>query len=415
MNPVMNPATAEHAAPRDPPDDPLGAFCRDNHVALRGSGKGPLAGLAFAAKDLFHVAGTRTGFGQPDWLRTHAPPDETAEAIRQLLDAGADMLGKTHTDELAYSLTGENAHYGTPINPRDPSRIPGGSSNGSVSAVAGGLVDFALGSDCGGSIRLPASYCGILGIRPTHGRVSLRGAIPFGPSFDVAGWFARDANVFERIGRVLLRGVSDTTPLRRLITVADAFELVEPRVREALAPAVAVCVAQVEQKDETRISPDGLPAWFDTFRTLQAAEVWRNHGAWVSATRPRLGPGIKERFEWAAQVTPDQVAAARDRQSTIKRRIDDVLTSGSVLCLPTSPRIAPLKNTATDTLEIEYRHQAMCLLCIAGLCGLPQITLPLAGLHRMPLGLSLIGPRGADEALLQLTCRIMAAVGSENP
>jgi amidase len=389
-----------------PPDDPLGAFCQDNHIGLRGSGRGPLAGLTFGAKDLFHIAGARTGFGQPDWLRTHEPATETAEAVQRLLDAGADLLGKTHTDELAYSLTGENIHYGTPINPRDPRRIPGGSSSGSASAVAGGLVDFALGSDCGGSIRLPASYCGILGIRPTHGRVSLGGAIPFGPSFDVAGWFARDPEVFARVGQVLLGNGEPPSGLRRLIVVSDAFALVEPRVRDSLRAAVDLCADHLSERTEIAISPEGLVAWFETFRVLQAAEVWTNHSDWVTRTNPLLGPGIKERFAWASGVSPDQVETALERRAAIVRHLERTIRSGDVLCLPTSPRIAPFRKTATDKIEIEYRHQAMCLLCIAGLAGLPQVTLPLAELDGMPLGLSLVGRRDTDEALLALTSTI---------
>jgi len=389
-----------------PPDDRLGAFCRENHIGLRGSGRGPLAGLTFGVKDLFHIAGARTGFGQPDWLRTHEPPTETADAVQRLLDAGADMLGKTHTDELAYSLSGENIHYGTPINPRDPRRIPGGSSSGSASAVAGGLVDFALGSDCGGSIRLPASYCGILGIRPTHGRVPLRGAIPFGPSFDVAGWFARDPEVFARVGRVLLGDGKLPFEPRRLVVVRDAFALVEPGVRDALRSAVDLCAGHLTERTEIALSPEGLPAWFETFRILQAAEIWANHGEWITRTKPRLGPGIKERFEWASGVASDQVEAARERRTAIVRHLERTIGPGDVLCLPTSPRIAPLRNTATDKIEIEYRHQAMCLLCIAGLGGLPQISLPLAELDGIPLGLSLVGRRGTDEALLALTSTI---------
>jgi len=128
------------------PNDPLGAFCRENHAALKGSGAGPLAGFTFAAKDAFNIAGARTGFGQPDWLRTHETPRETAAAVKAVLAAGADMTAKTHCDELCYSLTGENVHFGTPVNVNAPGRVPGGSSNGSAAAVAGGLVDFALGT-----------------------------------------------------------------------------------------------------------------------------------------------------------------------------------------------------------------------------------------------------------------------------
>ncbi len=389
------------------PHDPLGAFCRANHIALAGATEGPLAGLTFAVKDVFHIKGARTGFGQPDWLETHEPATETALAVRQLLDAGATMVGKTHTDELAYSLTGENVHFGTPVNPRDPTRIPGGSSNGSVAAVAGGLVDFAIGTDCGGSVRLPASYCGVLGIRPTHGRVSLQGVIPFGPSFDVAGWFAREPGVFESVGRVLLGQDEQTqTAPRRLVYVTDAFDMVDEAVSSALAPAVETVHELLGERVDITLSTEGLWTWFETFRVIQAAEVWGNHGAWVSEVRPKLGPGIKERFEWAAGVDAGQVTEHRARRQAIIQQLDERLEPGDVLCLPTSPRIAPLKDTPTDRIEVEYRNQAMCLLCIAGLGGLPQINLPLCESQKLPLGLSIMGARAYDLPLLALARRI---------
>lgn len=392
------------------PHDPLGAFCRANHIALEGAADGPLAGLTFAVKDVFHIKGARTGFGQPDWLATHEPATETAAVVKQLLDAGATMLGKTHTDELAYSLTGENVHFGTPVNPRDPARIPGGSSNGSVAAVAGGLVDFAIGTDCGGSVRLPASYCGVLGIRPTHGRVSLQGVIPFGPSFDVAGWFARDPVVFEQVGRVLLGDDEHSQPApRRLVCVTEAFDMVDEAVSAALAPAVDAVSNLLDERVEMNLTTEGLWSWFETFRVIQAAEVWGNHGAWVSEVAPKLGPGIKQRFEWAAGVNAAQLAEHRSRRQTIVERLDELLEPGDVLCLPTSPRIAPLKNTPTNQIEVEYRNQAMCLLCIAGLGALPQISLPLGELQGMPLGLSIIGVRSYDRPLLELVRRVSAA------
>lgn len=388
-----------------PPFDPSGAFCRDNHIALEGSGRGALNELTFAVKDVFHIQGARTGFGQPEWLESHPPATETAAVVKQLLNAGADMLGKTHSDELAYSLTGENIHYGTPINPSDPTRIPGGSSNGSAAAVAGRLVDFALGTDCGGSVRLPASYCGVFGIRPTHGRVSLEGAIPFAPSFDVAGWFAGDVEVFERVGEVLLGDDEEDASVGRLLRESEAFEMVDARVRAALAPALATISEVIGSPEEIRVSPAGLQRWFETFRTLQAAEIWSNHGEWVMSTRPKLGPGIKERFEWAQDVTPERVAGHREKYEAIVARLRAIIHPGDILCLPTSPRIAPLKGTPTDKIEVQYRHQAMCLLCIAGLGGLPQISLPLGELDGMPLGISIVGTRGTDRALLRTAVR----------
>ena len=390
-----------------PPDDPLGAFCAHNHAALQGAPDGPLKGTTFGVKDVFHIAGHRTGFGHPDWLRLHPPAEVTAVAVERLLAAGATMVGKTHTNELAYSLTGQNVHYGTPVNPADPDRVPGGSSNGSASAVAGGLVDFAIGTDCGGSVRLPASYCGILGMRPSHGRVSLDGAIPFGPSFDVAGWFARDASLFERVGRVLLDDHSEASMPRRLLVARDAFDMVEDRVTEALRDSVLKASNIIGSSEEVVVSAEGLADWFETFRVLQAAEIWGNHGQWIESVKPHFGPGVRERFEWASQVKAADVEAGKEKRSRIRSRIDEVIGEDDVLCLPTSPRVAPFKDTPTDDIEVRFRHQAMCLLCISGLGGLPQVSLPMASLDGLPLGLSLVGRWGSDLMLLSLARRLM--------
>ena len=203
-------------------NDRLGAFCRHTHVEMKGASHGPLLGLTFAVKDIYDVAAHRTGFGSPDWLRTHGPAEQTAPVVQRLLDAGADVVGKTHTDELTWSLTGENAHYGAPVNVSAPGRITGGSSSGSASAVAAGVVDFAVGSDTGGSVRLPASFCGILGMRPTYGRIPLDGVCPLAPSFDTCGWFARDAGVFERVDALLCDDAPAPPP--RACFRQDAFK-----------------------------------------------------------------------------------------------------------------------------------------------------------------------------------------------
>ncbi|HEY9212636.1 MAG TPA: amidase family protein, partial [Ancylobacter sp.] len=204
------------------PDDTLNAFCRDNNVTRPGAAQGPLHGLTFAAKDVFDVEGTRTGFGHPTWLATHPAATETATVISTLLEAGASLTGRTISDELCYSIAGENSHYGTPTNPRAPDRLPGGSSSGSAAAVAAELVDFALGTDCGGSVRVPASYCGLFGLRPTHGRIPLDGVSRFAPRFDTVGWFARDAAMLKRVSEVLLGGTLGVG-FDRMIVLDDAF------------------------------------------------------------------------------------------------------------------------------------------------------------------------------------------------
>ena len=317
------------------------------------------------------------------------------------------MIAKANCDELCYSLTGENVHFGTPVNVNAPGRVPGGSSNGSAAAVAGGLVDFALGTDCGGSIRIPASYCGILGLRPTHGRVSAEGVLPFGPSFDAIGWFARDWKIFADVGDVLLGEDRAASPAR-LIMGEDAWALVEPRVAVALAPAAERAKAMLGTTTTLRVSPEGLADWFEVFRTLQAAEIWATLGAWVSEAKPQLGPGVKERFEYAATITRDQVDAGNARRRAITAHVERILGDDGVICLPTSPRAAPLRSTPTDQVEVEYRNQAMRLLCIAGLRGLPQISLPVATIDGLPLGLSLIGARNSDRGLIEVAREILA-------
>jgi len=386
------------------PDDALGAFCRHTHVAVSGSGSGPLAGLIFGVKDIYDIAGHKTGFGSPDWLATHEAAKRTAPVVATLLAAGADMAGKTQTDELTYSLNGENAHYGTPVNVNAPGRIPGGSSSGSAAAVAGKLVDFALGSDTGGSVRAPASFCGVYGIRPTHGRVSLQGACALAPSFDTAGWFARDAVLLERVGQVLFGNEPAAQPGAALLA-EDAFALLGSAGVEALRPALEKISAVVGPLHNVTVSAEGLPQWFQSFRVLQGAEIHRQLGDWVARVQPKLGPGVRERMQWVATITAADVTGAQAVRDAARRRMDELLKHNAVLVLPTVPDIAPLLNTPAAALD-DFRARAMSLLCIAGLAGLPQVTLPLATLQGCPLGISLIAARGNDALLLTLARRI---------
>src|SRR5690349_23635217 len=198
-------------------------FVPGPQIRIEGRSNGPLAGLTFAAKALFDVAGHPTGGGNHDWAGWHPVPDKHAWAVRTLLDAGATLIGKTITDEVSLGILGENAFDGTPLNPRAPDRVPGGSSSGSASAVASGLCDTALGTDTGGSVRVPASFCGLYGIRTTHGRVDTRGAMDMSPSFDTIGWFSASAGLFRAVGRVLLDDQPVPAPIGSLLVADDAF------------------------------------------------------------------------------------------------------------------------------------------------------------------------------------------------
>lgn len=383
-----------------PVNDTLDAFVSHGHFELAPTGTGPLDGLTFALKDLFHVAGVPTAAGSPAWLASHGVPDETAPVVDLLRGAGARLVGKTHTDEMAWSLNGENHHYGTPINPAAPGRIPGGSSSGSAAATAGGLVDFAIGSDTGGSVRLPASYCGLFGLRPTHGRISIAGAVPLAPSYDTVGWFARDAQTFEKVGAVLL-GDPVVPPAPRLLLARDLFEAAGPKVTAALAPALARITTLYGAAEEVDVAHGALPHWRNAFRILQSADAWAAHADWVRAAQPDFGPGVKERFAAAATLDPSEVAEARALRVEVRARIDALLGEDGVLLLPTAPGIAPLRGTPLADLEA-FRARAIELLCLSGHAGTPQISLPLATLDGCPLGLSAMAPRGKDEMLLAL-------------
>jgi amidase len=382
--------------------DTLNAFVRETHAELPGAAGGPLAGLTFGAKDIYSVAGHKVTFGNPQWLATHEAATRTARAVQQLVDAGATLVGKTQTAELTYSLNGENVHYGTPVNPNAPGRDCGGSSSGSASATAGGLVDFALGSDTGGSVRLPASFCGVYGIRPSHGRVSLEDACPLGPSFDVAGWLARDAATLARVGRVLLGDTAPAAKPGRLLLATDAFERAGLQVSESLRPALARVEALLGRAEPVTVAAEGLPEWgMNVFRVAQAHEAWQSLGAWITQVKPTLGPGVKERFEWASTVDRGMLLAAASKREEIARRMDRLLADNAVLVLPTCPGIAPKIGAPAAEVD-DFRARALAILCIAGLAKLPQISLPLASIEGCPLGLSLIAARGNDTLLLEL-------------
>ena len=378
--------------------DDLGAFVPHTEVRLEGAPGGALAGLTFAAKDLFDVAGLVSGCGNPDWLRTHEPATATASTIVALVDAGATMIGKTVTDELAYSLAGQNHHYGTPLNSAAPDRIPGGSSSGSAAAVAGGLVDFALGSDTGGSVRVPASFCGVYGLRTSHGRVPVDGLMPLAPIFDTVGWFAREAGLMARVGEVLVGARGAELP-GRLLLAEDAFAVLDEEGAAALAPAVEQIAGVLGAPARVTVSRSGLAEWVDPFRRLQAHQIWRAHGAWLAAVKPVFGPAIRDRFAWIPTVGDGDIAAALVLQTEVAARLDDLLADDAVLCLPSTPDIAPLKTASPAEMDA-FRNAALSLTCLAGFARLPQLSMPLGDKSGVPLGISLIGPRGSDESLL---------------
>jgi amidase len=390
--------------------DAARAFMPYPDAAVAHAAHGPLAGLTFAAKDLFDVAGYPTSGGQPFVLAMSGIKTATAPTVQRLLDAGARFVGKTITDELAFSMNGQNAHFGSPVNGAAPDRICGGSSSGSASAVSNGLCDFALGSDTGGSVRAPANHCGLVGLRPTHGRISLERVLDLAPSFDTCGWFARDVATFTRVADVLL-GV-DPAPLAidrvRLLAPTDVWALLAPDVLEAQRGPRARVEDALGRVAAVEVAPDGFETMFWSFRYLQGREAWRTDGALLERFAPPLGTGVKERFAWSREVTDAQVADAAAFRERFRLRMTELLGNDGVLLMPTMPDVAPLVSADDGALE-DYRASSTRMLCIAGLAGCPQLTLPLAERLGAPLGISLLGPAGSDRSLVRLAERIVAA------
>ncbi len=384
-------------------EDHLGAFCTHTKVTIEGKPGGKLSGMTFAAKDLFDVAGYVSGAGNIDYYTTHEPAKKTATAVQQLIDAGATLVGKTHTDELAFGLLGRNAHYGTPTNPKAPDRVPGGSSSGSAAAVAGGLVDTALGTDTGGSVRIPSSFCGLYGIRPTHDRISAEGVVPLALSFDTVGCFGRDAATLARVADVLLPTDAARQAPQRLLIATELFARADAAVRDALQPFVAKLGKLVGAQAEQQVCPTDLSEWIEAFRTLQAFEAWESDGPWIERCSPRFGPDVVRRFALAKSITRAQRDAKQPVRDFVRNRLAELLSHGGVLCLPTAPFPAPKRTILYGEIDA-LRDRILAGTCLAGMSGFPQVNLPVAAVEGGPVGLSILGAAGSDRMLLDLAC-----------
>ncbi|OIW07124.1 hypothetical protein TanjilG_10097 [Lupinus angustifolius] len=403
------------------------------HAAL------PLNSLTFAVKDIFDIEGYVAGFGNPDWARTHPVATSTAPTVLALLRAGATCVGKTVMDEMAYSINGENIHYGTPRNPCAADRVPGGSSSGSAVAVGALLVDFSIGTDTGGSVRVPASYCGIFGFRPSHGIISTSGVIPMAQSFDTVGWFARDPTILSRVGRVLLR-MPELVPVKpsSIIIAEDCFQLssipydLVNRVvikaveklyggnvlkHEILGEYVKANVPSLnhfltqENTDQLYNIPS-LAALSSAMRLLQRFEFKNNHAEWVSEVKPDLGPGISERVADALKTTGEGIDICHSIKGELRDALTALLGDLGVLVIPTVPGPPPKLQTNASELEI-FRARAFSLLSIVGVSGFCQVNIPLKMYNNLPLSISLVAGHGADGFLLQLVESLSGKIKEE--
>ncbi len=382
-------------------DADFGAFVPGERFRIGGKAGGLLAGLTFAAKDLFDVAGHRTGGGNPDWARVNPVPTRHAWAVQRLLDAGASLIGKTITDEVSLGILGENPFDGTARNPRAPGRVPGGSSSGSAVAVAAGLCDTALGTDTGGSVRVPASFCGLYGIRPTHGRLDVTGMMSQAPTSDTTGWFARDAETFTRVSAVMLgEGIPVELPTR-LIVATDAFTVADAASAKALQPLVERLGRLIGDVTQEAMAPPGLVAWANAQRTLQPAEAWETFKDWIDRVNPRMQFSVARNLAAASLITGAERARAASVRDAARARLRKLLPPGTILCQPTTPFPAPLCGQSLSALD-PLRERITRLCCHGGLTGVPQVTIPGSVVDGLPIGLSIIGAPGTDASLVAI-------------
>ena len=378
---------------------------------------GPLDGLRFAVKDTIDVAGFKTGCGNPTWRDSHPAAVVHAVCAEQLFIAGARCIGKTISDELAFSLLGENHFYGTPLNAQAPDRVPGGSSSGSASAVACGLVDFALGTDTGGSIRVPASNCGIWGFRPSHGFISVAGVNPLAPSFDTVGILAQNADVLAKVAVFLLAAapVSPSKPTT-IHLIREAFDLTDADVQQSLSEPLqrlreifggAVRESSLQEL-VARDAGHSFAAWVDSFCVIQWAEIESCLGAWIANAKPEFGPEIAASFQLMKQLDRRRIAEAVQRREQYCRSLHEFLGPNDLLCIPTTPALAPLKRhpPRRSSSGTGYYPRTLSLTSVAGMGRLPQVSLPIADVAGVPVGLSLLARHGQDSFLLQVTKRV---------
>ena len=386
--------------------DTVGAWVPHGQFSLPATSVGSLSGLSFAVKDLFHIAGIPTGAGNPTWLATHETPTVTSPLVEQLRAAGASVAGKVITDELAYSLNGDNMHYGTPINVNAPGRVTGGSSSGSAAAVAAKLVDFALATDTGGSTRVPASYCGIWGLRTTHGLLSVENVVPLHSSYDTMNWFAHDADTFLKVAKVLLPA-SDFNARRVLkpsAVWALASEDFQPGLNDVLAKAVSIVGAPAQEISFTN-TDETLEQWRLAYVAHGAAEAWALHGDWISANNPTFSAPITGRWDAAKKLTAQEASTAKLNTARIRKQIRDLIATDAIVVLPSAAGLAPLVN-ATGADVDAMRTRTMHITCIGGISGVCQVSIPYKNAAGLPVGISLMGPAGSDLQLIEMAINI---------
>ncbi|CAM8915458.1 unnamed protein product [Rhodiola kirilowii] len=399
----------------------------------------PLTALTFAVSDIFDIEGHVTGFGNPDWERTHAAASRTSPLVSTLVEGGATCVGKTVLDELSFSITGENKHYGTPTNPAVPPRVPGGSSSGAAVAVAAKLVDFSLGIDTTGDVRIPASHCGVIGFRPSHGAVSHMGIIPVSKSLDTVGWFAKDPSVLHRVGHVLLRlPFSMQRNPRQVIMADDCFQcsrIPESKVAQVviksteklygrqllkhenlgayLSSKVPSLKAFHNEKENSDVKTSTLRLLANIMQFIQRNEFKQNHEHWLTMNKPAVDPTILKRVHQTADASEADIESFHSVRTELRSAMNYLLKDDGILVIPTVSELPP-KVGANEASTDDYQIRMYALSSIASLSGCCQVSIPLGFHDKCPISVSFVARHFGDRFLLDTLQNMYATLQEQS-
>ncbi|CAN8256794.1 unnamed protein product [Cochlearia groenlandica] len=398
--------------------------------------KQSLSGLTFSISDSFDVKDYITGFGSPQWKKTHEAAEKTAVVVTTLLKNGATCVAKTIMEEMGFGITGENKHYGTPINPLMPSNVPGGCSSGSAVSVGAELVDFALGIDTTGGVRIPASFCGILGFRPSQGTVSSVGVLPNSQSLETVGWFARDPSVLCQVGHALLNLSAVTHKRQRSFIFADdLFEFSDiPKqksvhvVRKAIenlpgyqtpkhmnvgkyvASSVPSLAEFCEQSGKSQNSASALKSLAAVMLSIQRHEFKTNHEEWSQACRSFLGPRFSNDVAAALKSRHESIKSLYRVKTEMRATIQSLLKEDGILVIPTVADPPPKLNTKNKNSLNEFLDRSYALSSIASMSGCCQVTIPLGKHGECPISVSFLTYYGGDKFLLDTILDVYASL-----
>ncbi|ULJ75663.1 amidase family protein [Rhizobium gallicum] len=363
---------------------------------------GPLSGLRLAVKDLFDVAGYPTAAGNAALLAASGIKTSTAPLVQTLVDAGARFIGKTNTDELAYSLIGGNIHFGMPINPRDPNLIPGGSSSGSAVAVAAGLADIGLGTDTSGSVRLPAAVNGLIGWRPTHGSLDNRGLRPLAPSFDVPGVMTSSLETMASVMSAVGMPAANDRPSSILIP-ENAFEAIDKDAADKMIACLRS--AAIPVRGARTICSFSLDELALAFITILQREAWESNRQLFESSPQVFAPDIAARLLSGSRLNEEEVREARRIREHFSTEIDRLFREDVVIALPTLAMTPPRRDTSPESFAA-FRSACIKILCLSGLSGCPQLAFPIANCAGN-VSLSFFGARSVDKTLVNVVKRLL--------